>query len=65
MHWRIIVLNVNPNKIKTIINFWAIKNWIKRQNQNYSKNHVSIICNQPKDILKDKLEKRHVLSNLF
>ena len=54
--------NVNPNKIKTVLNFWAIKNWIKRQNHNYSKNHVSIICNQPKDILKDKLRKRHLLS---
>ena len=54
--------NVNPNKIKTILNFWAIKNWIKRRNQNYSKNHVSIVCNQPKDILKDTLEKRHLLS---
>ena len=54
--------NVNPNKIKTILNFWAIKNWIKRQNQNYSKNHVSIVCNLPKDILKFKLEKRHLLS---
>ena len=55
-------INVNPNKIKTVLNFWAIKNWIKRQNQNYSKNHVSIICNQPKEILKDKLQKRHLLS---
>ena len=55
-------VNVNPNKIKTVLNFWAIINWIKRQNHNYSKNHVSIICNQPKDILKDKLEKRHLLS---
>ncbi len=54
--------NVNPNMIKTVLNFWAIKNWIKRQNQDYSKNYVSIVCNQPKDILKDKLEKRHLLS---
>ncbi|MCF6356311.1 MAG: RecQ family ATP-dependent DNA helicase, partial [Draconibacterium sp.] len=56
---------VNPNKIKTILNFWAIKNWIKKHNHNYSKNHVSIICNQPKDILKDKLEKRHLLSEFI
>lgn len=54
--------NVNPNKIKTVLNFWAIKNWINHQNQNYSNNHVSIICNQPTDILKDRLEKRHLLS---
>ncbi len=56
---------VNPNKIKTILIFWAIKNWIKKHNHNYSKNHVSIICNQPKDILKDKLEKRHLLSEFI
>jgi len=55
-------INVNPNKIKTILNFWAIKNWIKQHNQNYSKNHVSIVCTQPKDSLIDKLEKRHLLS---
>lgn len=54
--------NVNPHKIKTILNFWVIKNWIKRQNQNYSNNHVSIICKEPKDILKEKMEKRHLLS---
>ncbi len=54
--------SVNPSKIKTVLNFWAIKNWIRRQNQNYSRNHVSIACNQPKDIIKGKLEKRHLLS---
>jgi ATP-dependent DNA helicase RecQ len=57
--------NVNPNKLKTVLNFWAIKNWIRRHNLNYSNNHISIICNQPKDILKDKLEKRHSLSEFI
>ncbi len=57
--------NVNPNKIKTILNFWAIKNWIKRHHQSYSKNHISIICNQPKAILKNKQEKRHSLSKFI
>ncbi len=57
--------NVNPNKIKTILNFWAIKNWIKRQNQNYSKNHISIVCIQPKENLKERLEKRHLLSEFI
>jgi len=54
--------DVTPNKIKTLINFWAIKNWIKRQNQAYSKNHVVIHCLHPKEILKGKLEKRHELA---
>ncbi len=31
------------SRIKTVINFWAIKNWIKRKNLEYSKNHVSIV----------------------
>ena len=54
--------NINPHKIKTVLNFWTIKNWIRCQNHNYSKNYVSIICKQSKDILKDKLEKRNILS---
>ncbi len=54
--------DVTPNKLKTIINFWAIKNWIKRRNEEYSKNHVVILCVQPKESLKEKLEKRHELA---
>ena len=57
--------DVTPNKIKTIINFWAIKNWIKRHNEEYSKNHVVIVCVQPKDSLKEKLEKRHELAKFL
>jgi ATP-dependent DNA helicase RecQ len=57
--------DVNTNKIKTILNFWAIKNWIKRQNLEYSKNHIVVICQQPKDSLKDKLEKRHELAQFI
>lgn len=57
--------DVNTNKIKTILNFWAIKNWIKRQNLEYSKNHIVVICQQPKDSLKEKLEKRHELAQFI
>jgi ATP-dependent DNA helicase RecQ len=57
--------DVTPNRIKTIINFWAIKNWIKRHNEEYSKNHVVILCVQPKDSLKEKLEKRHELAKFL
>ncbi len=57
--------DVTPNKIKTIINFWAIKNWIKRHNEEYTKNHVVILCIQPKDSLKEKLEKRHELAKFL
>ncbi|MDR7210973.1 RecQ family ATP-dependent DNA helicase [Flavobacterium piscis] len=57
--------DVSPNKIKTLINFWAIKNWIRRQNLEYSKNHFVVLCLQSKEILKEKLEKRHELAKFI
>lgn len=57
--------DVTPNKIKTVINFWAIKNWIKRQNLQYSKNHIAVISLHPKALLKEKLEKRHELAKFI
>ncbi|HRQ30355.1 MAG TPA: RecQ family ATP-dependent DNA helicase, partial [Saprospiraceae bacterium] len=57
--------DVSINKIKTIINFWAIKNWIKRHNLEYSKNHIALICLHPKELLEKKLEKRHELARFI
>lgn len=57
--------DVSPNKIKTVINFWAIKNWIKRQNLQYSKNHIAAISLHPRALLREKLEKRHELAKFI
>jgi len=57
--------DVTPNKIKTLLNFWAIKNWIKRHNKDYNKNHIVAISCQPKEELKERLEKRHILSKFI
>lgn len=57
--------NVTPNKIKTIINFWAIKNWVRRQNQDQSKSHIVVVYAQPKALIKIKLEKRHELARFI
>ncbi|MCC6516070.1 MAG: RecQ family ATP-dependent DNA helicase [Chitinophagales bacterium] len=57
--------DINTNKLKTIINFWAIKNWIKRQNLAYSKNHIAVLSLQSNDILKKKLETRHTLAKFI
>ncbi|MFM2387546.1 MAG: hypothetical protein RL660_2303 [Bacteroidota bacterium] len=54
--------DVSPTKIKTIINFWAIKNWIKRHNKDYSKNQIVAISCQPIEELRKRLEKRHILA---
>lgn len=51
-----------PNKLKTILNFWTIKNWIKRQTTVYSRNHISVMALQEKEILEAKLDQRYELA---
>ena len=48
------------NRLKVILNFWAIKNWIKRQNLDYSKNHIHLSLTILKSEFEDKLKKRHL-----
>jgi ATP-dependent DNA helicase RecQ len=57
--------DVSINKIKIILNFWSIKNWIKRQNLEYSKNHILVIPVQPKPLLHEKFKRRHELSKFI
>lgn len=57
--------DVNTSKIKTVINFWAIKNWIKQQHLEYSKNHFAVVSLHPKEVLKEKLEKRYELAKFI
>lgn len=53
------------NKLKTIINFWTIKNWIKRHNLEYSRNYVQIGLLIDKKEFGEKQEKRHLLAKLI
>ncbi len=53
--------DVSINKLKTVINFWTIKNWIKRTNQEYSKNHIAAVSLYPEEVLREKMEKRYAL----
>lgn len=59
------VKDCNPNKLKTILNFWAIKHWIKRQNHESSKNHIHLVFSIPKLELKEKLSKKRVVSRFI
>ena len=54
---------VNPNKIKTLINFWAIKQIVKRQFNAHSKNHVNIVALQSDTTLLSSWEKRRDLAH--
>ena len=56
---------VSIMKLRTLFNFWAIKHWIKQKNQDFSRNHVAVLCRYPTDLLKEKLQKRHELAKFI
>lgn len=49
-------------RLKTILNFWAIKNWVNRAYPGGSTNHVQVSLTQNKSGFSEKLEKRHLLA---
>ena len=49
------------NNLKVIINFWSIKNWIKRSNLENSRNHIRIVLTE-KEAFSSKMKKRHFLA---
>lgn len=57
--------DVSPNKIKIILNYWSIKNLIKRPIKDYSKNHIVAVSCQQREVLKEKLDVRHTLSKFI
>ncbi len=58
-------IGVNPARIKTVFNFWAIKNWIQTHNVSYSKNHVAALALRPGSTLAEKLGKRHEIAKFI
>ena len=59
------IKDASLNKLKTIINFWSIRNWIKRQNLDYAKNYVQVGLVTDKKEFREKQEKRHLLAKLI
>lgn len=51
--------------IKTAINFWAIKNLIKRQTFEYSKNRIAVTALHKRESIKGKLDKWHDLARFI
>lgn len=54
----------NPVKIKTIFNFWSIKNWISKRNL-YKKDHIGIIANIPHETFVENILQRHELASFI
>lgn len=57
--------SVNPAKIRSVLNYWAIKKMIKLAISPNSKNHVNLVSLTPKDILQQRLEKKHELAGFI
>lgn len=59
------VKKVSPSKLKTLLNFWAVKHWLKRESFDGNRNHFKArFVHNPSD-LKEKLEKRHTLATFL
>ena len=59
------IKNITPAKIRSVINYWGIKNWVSKKYASNSKNHVELKANLPIDELKDKFQKRHELASFM
>ena len=56
---------VNIKKITTLLNFWAIRSWISRKKTHQARNRVQVRSLHSKEVLTEKLEKRHELARFF
>lgn len=56
---------VTPDKIKTILNFWVIKNWIKRRTVSHSSNHIMVLNSMETHEMEAKLTKRLELAQFI
>ncbi|WP_207494525.1 RecQ family ATP-dependent DNA helicase [Aridibaculum aurantiacum] len=57
--------DATPNKLTTILNFWKIRNWVRKQNADLSKNHSKLVLLQPQHELENKMTRRHQLCQLI
>lgn len=57
------IADSTPLKLRTIINFWAIKNWIKKHFVDGPGHYVRIKPVIEKEAIRTKLEKRHWLAS--
>ncbi len=55
-------INSNPNKINTLLHFWAVKNWAKKKKSQYSNNHFAIQYKLPREELESRMNRRQTLA---
>lgn len=57
--------SASPSRIKTVLNFWAIKNWIKRRQKDFSNQIMVVMAVEPIERLQEKWERRHALARFI
>lgn len=56
---------VSVSRLKTVLNFWRIKNWIKKQTRDHAKDTVTVLGCYDSKALKEKLLKRQELARFI
>lgn len=59
------IRGVTTDRIKTLLNFWAIKKWIIKKTFDPAKNHFMIVSKLSRWKMRQKLAKRHQLSRFI
>ncbi len=59
------ITDASPRKIKTILNFWSIKNWARYKNRQGSKDYFSMTWQQSQEELLQKFSKRRELAGFI
>ena len=57
--------DINVCRIMTMLNFWAIKGWIRKKRLSASRNQVPVQCIVRKDIFSEKISQRQDLSGFI
>lgn len=56
--------DVTP-RLRMILNFWSIKNWIKKEISSFSRNHIRVSALQPLPLGEERLKKRYELARFI
>lgn len=56
------VEEVGPGRIKTLLNLWSIRGWVKRQVQGHQGHQFLVQCMLPREMLMQKLDQQYDLS---
>ena len=57
--------DVNVKRINIILNFWAIKGWIKKKNSGFSGSHFNVRCLVPTGKLENRIKTKQALADFI